>query len=148
VGIIRAFQDEDEKAVVEVWYRAGKAAYDYLSLWQELTLDSAREIFRRVILSECRIWVAQADQHIVAFLAMKGSYIDRMYVDPAHWRRGWGSRLVEFAKSVSPSGLELHTHQENLAARTLYEKHGFLAVKFGMSPPPESAPDVEYHWRP
>jgi hypothetical protein len=21
-------------------------------------------------------------------------------------------------------------------------------VKFGLSPPPESVPDVEYHWRP
>jgi hypothetical protein len=30
----------------------------------------------------------------------------------------------------------------------LYEKHGFKAVKFGLSPPPESAPDVEYRWRP
>jgi hypothetical protein len=43
--------------------------------------------------------------------------------------------------------LELHTHQENHAARQLYEKHGFRAVKFGLSPPPEGAPDVEYHWR-
>jgi hypothetical protein len=30
----------------------------------------------------------------------------------------------------------------------LYERHGFKAVKFGTSPPPESAPNVEYHWRP
>jgi hypothetical protein len=44
--------------------------------------------------------------------------------------------------------LELHTHQENYAARRLYEQHGFRAVKFGLSPPPENAPDVEYHWRP
>jgi len=29
-----------------------------------------------------------------------------------------------------------------------YEKHGFIASRFGTSPPPESAPDVEYHWRP
>jgi hypothetical protein len=49
---------------------------------------------------------------------------------------------------VSPSGLELRTHQENHAARALYEKQGFVAVGFGLSPPPESAPDVEYHWRP
>jgi ribosomal protein S18 acetylase RimI-like enzyme len=56
--------------------------------------------------------------------------------------------LVVFAKSLSPNGLELHTHQANHAARRLYEKHGFKAVKFGTSPLPESAPDVEYHWRP
>ena len=77
---------------------------------------------------------------------MNGSYIDRMYVDPSEWRTGWGTRLVEFAKNLFPDGLELHTHQQNAVARAFYERHGFTAVKFSMSPPPECAPDVEYHW--
>jgi len=34
------------------------------------------------------------------------------------------------------------------AARAFYEKQGFVAVRFGQSLPPESAPDVEYRWRP
>jgi ribosomal protein S18 acetylase RimI-like enzyme len=71
-----------------------------------------------------------------------------MYVDPPEWRKGWGTAFIFLAKELHPTGLELHTHQENWAARGLYEKHGFTAVKFGVSPPPESAPDVEYHWRP
>ena len=145
---IRPFQDEDEPAVVGVWYRSGQAAYSFLPMWQTLTVDGAGKIFREVIRAQCNIWVGTLDQEVVALLAMKGSYIDRMCVDPSEWRKGWGTRLVEFAKSLSPGGLELHTHQENHAARTLYEKHGFNAVKFGTSPPPESSPDVEYHWRP
>jgi ribosomal protein S18 acetylase RimI-like enzyme len=79
---------------------------------------------------------------------MKGTYIDRLYVDPCAWRKGWGTQLVHFAKHISPRGLELHTHQANVVARAFYERHGFRAVKFGLSPSPESAPDVEYHWRP
>ena len=79
---------------------------------------------------------------------MNKSYIDRLYVDPSAWRTGWGTHLVNVAKQVSSSGLELHTHQANAAARAFYERQGFQAVKFGISPPPESAPDVEYHWRP
>jgi GNAT superfamily N-acetyltransferase len=71
-----------------------------------------------------------------------------MFVDPPEWRKGWGTRLVLLAKTLHPEGLELHTHQANQAARQLYETHGFRAVKFGLSPPPESVPDVEYHWRP
>ena len=50
--------------------------------------------------------------------------------------------------ALYPDGLELHTHQENVIACAFYEKHGFRAVKFGISPSPESVPDVEYHWRP
>ena len=145
---IRLFKDGDEAAVIAVWHRSGLAAYSFLPTWQALTLERAGEVFRGVIRPRCSIWVGTRHEHVVAFLAMVGSYIDRMYVDPAEWRQGWGTRLVLLAKTLHPEGLELHTHQQNHAARRLYEKHGFRAVKFGLSPPPESAPDIEYHWRP
>jgi hypothetical protein len=35
-----------------------------------------------------------------------------------------------------------------MVARSFYEKQGFVAVYSGVSPPPESEPDVEYRWRP
>jgi GNAT superfamily N-acetyltransferase len=145
---VRSFQDHDEAAVVGVWHRSGLAAYQFLPTWQALTLERAGEIFRGVIRPRCDIWVGTRNGQVVAFLAMAGSYIDRMFVDPGEWRKGWGTRLVLLAKALHPDGLELHTHQQNHAARQLYEKHGFRAVKLGVSPPPESAPDVEYHWRP
>jgi len=124
------------------------AAYTFLPTWQSFTREQARWVFEHIIRPHCAIWVATLDERVVAYLAMKGSYIDRLYVDPCEWRTGWGTQLVNFAKQVSPHGLELHTHQENVGARALYERHGFRAVKFGFSLPPESAPDVEYHWRP
>ena len=145
---IRKFRDTDEADVVEVWYRSGMAAYTYLPTWQAMTLEQARWVWTNIIRPKCTIWVGTLDEQSVAYLAMSGSYIDRLYVDPAEWRKGWGTRFVNLAKQLSPQGLELHTHVENLAARALYERHGFKAVRFGTSPPPESAPDVEYHWRP
>ena len=145
---IRPFTDDDAPAVIGVWHRSGQAAYPYLPTWQALTLERAGEIFRAVIQPRCTIWVGTRHGDVVAFLALAASYIDRMYVDPAEWRMGWGTAFILLAKRLHPTGLELHTHQENLAARRLYEKHGFTAVKFGVSPPPESAPDVEYRWRP
>jgi GNAT superfamily N-acetyltransferase len=145
---IRPFQDRDELSVIGVWHRSGQAAYGFLPAWQAFTQAEAGDVFRKLIRPRCNIWVGTRNEAIVAFLAIAGSYIDRMYVDPSEWRKGWGTELVHFAKTLHPSGLELHTHQENHAARKLYEKQGFKAVKFGISPPPESTPDVEYHWRP
>jgi ribosomal protein S18 acetylase RimI-like enzyme len=145
---IRPFQDADALAVVRVWHRSGRAAYTFLPTWQALTIEHAQTVFRDVIRPRCTLWVGLRDEQIVAYLALKQSYIDRLYVDPAEWRMGWGTRLINLAKILAPQGLELHTHQANQAARALYEKHGFRAVGFGTSPPPESAPDVEYHWRP
>ena len=145
---IRKFRDTDEADVVGVWHRSGMAAYTYLPTWQALTIEQARLVFAEIIRPRCAIWVGTRNKQIVAYLAMNGSYIDRLYVDPPEWRKGWGTRFVNLAKQLSPQGLELHTHVENVAARALYERHGFKAVRFGTSPPPESAPDVEYHWRP
>jgi ribosomal protein S18 acetylase RimI-like enzyme len=145
---IRPYVPTDEAAVVGVWHRAGLAAYPYLPTWQAFSLESAHSVFQQYIAPNCAIWVAVAEQHIVAYMALKQSYIDRLYVDPPEQRKGWGSRLLAHAKALQPHGLELHTHQENYAARRLYERDGFIAVAFGISPPPESAPDVEYHWRP
>jgi len=145
---IRVFQDSDESAVVGVWHRAGQTAYDFLPMWQTLTFNEAAKIFQEVIRPACDIWVGTLNCQVVAYIAMKGSYIDRMYIDPSEWRKGWGTRLIGFAKQLSPDGLELHTHQENNSACRLYEEYGFKAVRFGTSPPPERAPDVEYHWRP
>lgn len=145
---IRAYRHEDFEDVVGVWHRSGIAAYTYIPTWQSLTIDGARDVFRDHVLPGSMIWVGMAGSRLVALLVMKGSYLDRLYVDPAEWGIGWGRKLVEFAKEQSPQGLELHTHQQNHRGRTLYERCGFVAVRFGVSPPPESIPDVEYQWRP
>ena len=145
---IRPYQGEDAERVIAVWHGAGIAEYTYLPTWQAFTLEHASKVFREHIAPRCDIWVGTTDGFIVGYLAMVGSYIDRLYVDPASQGMGWGSRFLDFARSVQPAGLELHTHQDNKRACAIYEHHGFEAVKFGISPPPESAPDVEYHWRP
>ena len=148
VRIIRPYRDTDEAEVIGVWLRSGLAAYTYLPTWQAMTLETAVYVFRTIIRPSTAIWVGVLDGRVVAFLAMKGSYLDRLYVDPLDWHKGWGRRFIRLAKELSPIGLELHTHQENRAACALYESEGFRAVRFGTSPPPESAPDVEYHWQP
>jgi GNAT superfamily N-acetyltransferase len=80
-------------------------------------------------------------------MAMNGGFIDQLYVDPDYWRGGIGGKFLDFAKRLSPDHLWLYTLQVNINARAFYEKNGFVVEKFGFSPPPESEPDVEYHWR-
>ena len=145
---IRLYQSTDEDAVVRVWHRAGLAAYPYVPAWQAFALEHARVVFRDHIAPHCEVWVATQGGSVVAYLALKGSYVDRLYVDPASQGDGHGSALLEHAKALRPGGLELHTHQENTRARAFYERRGLVAVKLGISPAPESIPDVEYHWRP
>ena len=110
--------------------------------------ENRRAFFVARIAPECELWTAVDEDRIVGFLALRDSYIDRLYVHPERQRSGAGEALLRKARECSPSGLQLHTHVANHKARAFYEKQGFEAVHFGVSPPPESEPDVEYHWRP
>jgi putative acetyltransferase len=145
---IRRYEHRDETQTLNVWFRSGKATYEFLPSWQAFTFDEARSVFRDGIVASCDVWVGEQNDVVVAYLAMVGSYIDRLYVDPDRVRKGWGRQLIEKAKLLSPDGLELHTHQQNNGARAFYEANGFKVARFGISPPPELAPDVEYRWRP
>ena len=145
---IRPMLDADVEAVVRVWHASGRAAYPYIEPWQRFTLDEARDVFRGDVAAVCDVWVAETTDGVIGYLALKESYLSRLYVSPHHQGRGIGSALLAHAMACSPTGLELHTHQKNVGARRFYEKRGFVAVRFGISPPPENEPDVEYHWRP
>jgi len=145
---IRPYLPGHEPEVIRVWVSSGKATYDFISWWDTCTEETALPFFRSEILRKNQLWVGVSDLRIEAYIAMQGSYIDQLFVEPDSFRKGWGTALLEHAKAMSPQGLELHTHQANVRACAFYEKHGFVAAKFGVSPPPESLPDVEYHWRP
>jgi ribosomal protein S18 acetylase RimI-like enzyme len=87
------------------------------------------------------------DGRPVAFMAMHADFIDHLYIHPEFQRRGIGQALLNFAREKSPDHVWLYTLQINVHARAFYEKNGFVAEKFGVSPSPENEPDVEYHWR-
>ena len=143
---LRPLADGEERAAADVWLRSGLDEYDYLPRFQALDRDTAFAVFRQHILPDAKLWVSLEQARIVAFMALQDELIDRLYVDPSAQRRGHGAALLGLAKRLHPSGLRLFTHQQNHRARRFYETHGFEAFRFGVSPPPESMPDVEYRW--
>lgn len=150
--MIRRYESTDESAVAALWHRAGVAEYTYLPTWQTFSAQKAHRVFRDLIAARCEIWVQSSSgargETLSGYLALDGDYLDRLYVDPGHQGAGIGSALLAQAMRLRPTGLRLHTHQANHRARGFYEKRGFVIVGFGVSPPPESAPDVEYRWCP
>lgn len=146
--IIRPIRPADVAATARVWHESKQAAYSFLPLQMAMTPEEDETAFRERVLPGFDTWVAVRDGDVLGFLTLNGSYVERLYVHPESQGTGVGLALLEHAKRRSPDGLELHTHQRNAQARRFYERHGFKAVRFGISPPPESEPDVEYHWRP
>lgn len=143
---LRRYGAEDLEATVRMWVEVKRVAYPYLPLEQEYTFETNLAFFRDHLATRNEIWLAVDTPRIVGLLAIAESYVDRLYVATDCQRRGIGTRLLAKARELSPERLTLHTHQKNTQARSFYEGHGFRVVRFGVSPPPESEPDVEYGW--
>lgn len=95
------------------------------------------------------VTVAEFEGRVVGVLAVSlrppASWIDQLYVHPAHVGAGVGSALLAQALAVLPRPVRLHTFQANLAARAFYERHGFAAVGFSDGEANEErCPDVLY----
>jgi ribosomal protein S18 acetylase RimI-like enzyme len=145
--VIRLYREDDFEIVTKFWFEAMDVAMPGLKERMGHTLEGAREFFRNVVVAENQIWVYERDGVPLGFLAIQGEFVDRLYVDPAYHRQGIGQALLDKARKLLPKHIWLYTHVANRMARAFYEKNGFVAEKFGVSPAPESEPDVEYHWR-
>ena len=144
---IREYEPGDFDAVTILWRISREKSLPEFQVEKGYFFFEDQDYFRNHVLVENRVWVAVLHERPVALLAMNGEFIDQLYVHPDHWRRGIGEMLLNFARERSPKHLWLYTLRVNVNARAFYEKNGFVAEKFGISPPPESEPDVEYHWR-
>lgn len=145
--IIRKYQAEDFNAVTILWRVSREKSLPEFQLEKGHFFYEDRNYFQHYVLKNNQVWVVDWENRPVGFMAMNKDFIDQLYIDPDYQRRGIGKLLIDFAREQSPEHLWLYTLQINFIARTFYENNGFIAERFGVSPPPESEPDVEYHWR-
>ena len=144
--VIRGYRPDDFDAVTILWRISREKSLPEFQMMKGHFFYEDQNYFQTHILKENEIWVVEVYDRPVAFMAMNKDFIDQLYIHPDYWRQGIGQSLLEFARERSPEHLWLYTLQVNVNARAFYEKNGFVAKKFGVSPPPESEPDVEYHW--
>jgi len=143
---IRAIESSEVAETVRMWRRSRDGVQPEIEARMGYSPSDDLAFFTNTILESCDVWVARRNRHVVGLLAIRGNSIEQLYVDPIEQRRGIGTLLLDFAKALSPSRLRLHTHQANEGARRFYERNGFRAAAFGVSPAPESEPDVRYEW--
>jgi GNAT superfamily N-acetyltransferase len=114
----------------------------------ELHSDEEVRIWTRdTLLVRAEVWVAEVAGRPIGYMALAGGMLDHLYVAPGHQGVGIGSLLLNKAKALRPTGLQLYAFQRNHRARAFYEAHGFAPV--GLSDGAdneEKEPDVLYQW--
>ena len=147
-AVIRPLQDAQADAVAALWHATNLESYPYNAVQQSHTLEGAVQFFCGTLRREARLWVATVDDTPAGVLALQGDLVRTLAVFRPWQRRGIGTALMATARAESPRGLRLYTFERNAAARAFYARLGFVEVAFGVSPAPESEPDVLLQWAP
>jgi GNAT superfamily N-acetyltransferase len=95
------------------------------------------------------VWVAESGGDVLGFALCTPTFLDGLYVSPAHQGRGVGSLLLDVVDATHPDGYELWVFESNTGARRLYERRGLVEVeRTDGAGNEEKAPDIRMARRP
>ena len=113
------------------------------------SLEETESWIATIVLPQQDVWLAAVDDEVVGFVALSTGWVEQLYIDPAAWRAGLGSALLDLAKQRQPSGFQLWTFQQNAMARNFYRKHGLVEIRLTDGHEnEEKQPDVLLTWSP
>jgi GNAT superfamily N-acetyltransferase len=139
-------QPEDASAIAAIHLASRRQAMPYLQ--RAHTDDETRDYFARAVGDRSRAWwVVRHRGQVVAYMAIDGDSLNHLFVSPRWQGRGFGSALLNRAKTLSSGRLALWTFQRNERARGFYEARGFRSIRQTDGENEESEPDVQYEWR-
>lgn len=93
------------------------------------------------------VWVADLDGEVAAYARLTPTWLDDLYVAPAHARQGLGTALLDVAKAQRPRGFCLWVFEMNTPARDFYARHGLVELeRTDGAANEEKQPDVRMAW--
>ena len=125
----------------------GKPLTRRSSLPRGLTGGAKR--WRNELVPNAKIVVTVIDGAIAGFVTVdpRTLYLDQIVVAPEHWGSGVAKVLLDAARQLSPSGLDLDVNTDNARAIRFYEKCGFSRSGTGVNPI-SGKPVHRMSWRP
>jgi putative acetyltransferase len=143
---LRPYRTVDEAAAIELWQRTWQKAYPAIDFTARL--DWWRERWRNELMPTAAIVVAEAADTLVGFVTVDTAtgYLDQIVVAPAAWGTGVAEMLLDEAKRLSPTRLELYVNTDNARAVAFYRKHGFAVAGEDVNPR-SGAPIYVMRWK-
>jgi ribosomal protein S18 acetylase RimI-like enzyme len=134
----------DAPAIARILRTSRDAAMPWLPALHDAEQDL--DFVATRMLPDATVWVAEAEGAVLGFVARRDGWVEHLYLDPRHRRRGLGSALLSIARE-GETGLRLWCFEPNTAARAFYEARGFQAVdRTDGTRNEENEPDVLYAW--
>jgi putative acetyltransferase len=149
--VLRRYRADDEDAAIALWLRTWRAAYPQLDF--AARLDGWRQRWRSELVPVVEIVIAEhasdRETAMIGFLTVdpRTGYLDQIVVAPERWGLGVGAALIDEARKLSPSGLDLDVNTDNARAIRFYRKEGFAIRSTGINPTSQR-PVYRMSWRP
>ena len=125
---LRPYATADEDATIELWRRTWAKHYPHLDF--NARVPWWRERWRNELVPSAQIVLAEQGDALVGFVTVdpKKKYLDQIVVAPERWGSDIALTLLDEAKRLSPTGLDLLVNKDNFRAIGFYAKHGFVYV--------------------
>jgi putative acetyltransferase len=144
--ILRPYTPADEGAAIALWQRTWQQAYPDLDFAARVPWWRTR--WRDELVPAARIVIAEQNGTMAGFVTVDATgYLDQIVVAPEAWGSPVASALLNEAKRLAPTGLELLVNQDNERAVRFYKKHGF-AVSGTDTNPRSGALLYRMRWQP
>ena len=122
---IRRSPPTDVPRALEIWRNAVDATHGFLTPQDLAEIDV---MVATEFLPNAELWLATDDaDYPIGFLVMDGAMIDALFVDPVHHGKGYGSRLLDHALSLSPDAT-VDASEQATNALPFYLSRGFKVV--------------------
>jgi putative acetyltransferase len=144
---LRPYDARDEDACIALWLKTWQATYPELDF--AARLDWWRARWRDELVPSTAIVIAERHGTAIGFVTFdpRTRYLDQIVVAPEFWGSGAGAVLLDEAKRLSPTGLDLDVNIDNARAIAFYGKCGFVITGAGKNPI-SGKPVHRMSWRP
>jgi len=123
--MIRKYQTKDTDALVLIWQNANALAHSFLA--DDFVAQVAQDM-RNVYLPNAGTWVLEENETPLGFIALVGTEIGGLFLEPSFHGRGFGKALVDHA--VATHGpLCVEVFEKNAIGRRFYDRYGFVETE-------------------
>lgn len=126
--MIRDYKTEDTDALITIWDNAESLAHPFLS---DDVRDRVRRDMRNIYLPNAETWVLENDGAPVGFIAMIGTEIGGLFLDPSEQGKGMGRQLVDHIVAIK-GPLTVEVFKDNRIGLPFYERYGFVKIGEGV----------------
>lgn len=141
---------DDVDAIASVYLISRKVFIDFAPL-----IHTDNDIYhwvRTTLIPSEKVIIAEEKGMIIGMMSLKSEkkigIISQLYLLPEAVGHGIGTLLLEKAKEILGSPIQLYTFEQNIRARRFYERNGFQAIRFSDgSNNEEKCPDILYEWK-